>query len=84
MKTTFDPLKLHRALVVRGLSLTDLAEAGPLSRTTASSAVNGKPVTLVTATRIARVLANRRPIPALDDLVALALTPDAESVTTAA
>lgn len=69
MRVQLDHERMHHGLVVRAMSLTDLALAAGVSLTTASSAAAGRPVNLATALRVARAL-NMRPIIAeLESLV---------------
>ncbi len=61
VRVQLDPKRMHHGLVVRAMSLSDLAFAAGVSLTTASSAAAGRPVNIATALRVARAL-NARPV----------------------
>jgi hypothetical protein len=67
----FDDEFAH-ALLVRGLTLTELASRARVTVATASSAVHGRPLNVSTATRLARALAS---VPVVSELEAWARAP---------
>lgn len=60
---------LRRAMLARGLSQVQLAEAAGVSRDTVGAALHGRPLNLPTATRIGRALSDAAPLPMLSDLI---------------
>jgi transcriptional regulator with XRE-family HTH domain len=67
---TLDPAKLLNALNRRGMSAADLAAAANVSPTTVSALLHhGRPVSVRSARRIAKALADTPPIDGLENLL---------------
>jgi plasmid maintenance system antidote protein VapI len=64
-RIAFDDQFRH-AVLVRGLTLTDLAQLTGLSLATVSRAVAGRPVNMSTALRLARSVTARPVVPELE------------------
>ena len=66
MKFEFDQAKLRHGMMARGLTQQELARLASVDPITVASALKGRAVSMVTATRIANALRFHPPLPELE------------------